>query len=440
MHDMFEAIADRLSALTRTGEVTLGNFAAESSDFVRFNRSAVRQAGSVDQQSLSVDLIRDGRHCGGSLTLSGHLDADRDSLERMLDGCRQRLAFLPPDPHVLYATEVSSSEHAGKSRLPDDRMPVLDAVVAAGRGADLVGLYAGGGIYRGFANSLGQRNWFASHTFNLDWSYYLSGDKAVKTGYAGFAWDSEEFARKVEAGRAQLSALGRPPRTIPPGRYRAYLAPAALEDILGLMSWGFGLKAQRTKRSPLLRMLEGEAALSPLVTLRENTREGVGANFQSAGYRKPDQVLLVEHGELRDPLVSPRSAKEYGVAANGADSNESPASLDMAAGELAHADILRRLGTGIYVNNLWYLNYSDRPAGRITGMTRFAAFWVEAGEIVAPINVMRFDDTLYDLLGTQLEALTSERDLILDTGTYEARSTRSTRTPGALLSGLTFTL
>ena len=38
-----------------------------------------------------------------------------------------------------------------------------------------------------------------------------------------------------------------------------------------------------------------------------------------------------------------------------------------------------QLDTGIYVNNLWYLNYSDRPAGRITGMTRFATLWVEEG-------------------------------------------------------------
>lgn len=396
MRDAFAAIADVLCELTRADEVALANFAAESSDFVRFNRSAVRQAGSVDQQSLSVALIRDGRLCGGSLTLSGTLDADRDSLARLLDGCRARLAFMPPDPHLLYATEVTSTEQAGENRLPDDRTAVLDAVVAAGRDADLVGVYAGGSLYRGFANSLGQRNWFASHAFNLDWSYYLSGDKAVKTNYAEFAWSAEDFARKVEAGRAQLEALSRPPRTIPPGRYRAYLAPAALEDILRLLSWGFSLKGHRTKRSPLLRMLEDGASLSPFVTLRENTLEGIGPNFQSAGYVKPDQVLLMERGQLRDALVSPRSAKEYAVAANGADDGEGPASLDMAAGELAHDDILRRLDTGIYVNNLWYLNYSDRSSGRITGMTRFATFWVERGEIVAPINVMRFDDTLYD--------------------------------------------
>ena len=47
-------------------------------------------------------------------------------------------------------------------------------------------------------------------------------------------------------------------------------------------------------------------------------------------------------------------------------------------------------------------------------MTRFACFWVEEGQIVAPINVMRFDETLYRVLGENLIDLTCEREMILD--------------------------
>ena len=66
-------------------------------------------------------------------------------------------------------------------------------------------------------------------------------------------------------------------------------------------------------------------------------------------------------------------------------------------------------------------------------MTRFASFWVEGGQIRAPLNVMRFDDTAFRMLGSELEALTRERDLILQGSTYGARNTSSMRTPGALL-------
>jgi hypothetical protein len=53
---------------------------------------------------------------------------------------------------------------------------------------------------------------------------------------------------------------------------------------------------------------------------------------------------------------------------------------------------------------------------------------------------MRFDDSLYDLLGSQLEGLTRERELSLSTSTYQQRHNGSTLLPGALLSRLTLTL
>ena len=112
----------------------------------------------------------------------------------------------------------------------------------------------------------------------------------------------------------------------------------------------------------------------------------------------------------------------------------------MAPGTLAAKDALAALGTGLFVGNLHYLNYSDRPAARITGMTRFATFWVEDGKIVAPVDVLRFDDTLFRMLGANLEALTAETELLLASDTYRERQLASMRLPGALLSEMTFTL
>jgi predicted Zn-dependent protease len=186
-------------------------------------------------------------------------------------------------------------------------------------------------------------------------------------------------------------------------------------------------------------MQEG-ASLSPKVSMSENTAAGVAPGFQGDGFLKPPEVKLIVEGKLGDALVSPRSAKEYGLAANGAGGGEAPQSLDCAPGTLAEADALAALDTGLHISNLWYLNYSDRAAGRVTGMTRFATFWVEGGRIVAPVSPMRFDDTLYRMLGEKLVDLTRERELLLDPSTYGERSTASARLPGVLLSGLRFTL
>jgi predicted Zn-dependent protease len=227
---------------------------------------------------------------------------------------------------------------------------------------------------------------------------------------------------------------------VPPGEYRAYLAPRALEEIVGLLGWGaFSARSRETKQSPLLRMQAG-ATLSPLVGMAENVAEGVSADFQAEGFLKPPRVELIREGRLGDPLVSPRSAKEYGLETNGANGGESPEALDFSPGHLGDKEILETLDRGLYISNLWYLNYSDRPAGRITGMTRFATFWVEGGRIVAAASPLRFDDSLYRLFGENLVALTRERELLLDPSTYGSRSTRSARLPGALVRSMRFTL
>ncbi len=53
---------------------------------------------------------------------------------------------------------------------------------------------------------------------------------------------------------------------------------------------------------------------------------------------------------------------------------------------------------------------------------------------------MRFDESIYRMLGDHLLGLTAERDFILDAGTYHRRSTGSSRLPGAQVEDFHFTL
>ena len=101
---------------------------------------------------------------------------------------------------------------------------------------------------------------------------------------------------------------------------------------------------------------------------------------------------------------------------------------------------MEELGSGLWISNLWYLNYSDRSNGRITGMSRYASFWVDQGRVVAPVAAMRFDDTLFRILGSALLAVTRQRQFIPDDSTYHQRSVRSARLPGIVVDGLTLTL
>jgi predicted Zn-dependent protease len=138
--------------------------------------------------------------------------------------------------------------------------------------------------------------------------------------------------------------------------------------------------------------------------------------------------------------VSARTAREHGQRPNGAPANEMPVSLSMQGGDLPDADALAALDTGLYVGNLWYVNFSDRVNCRLTGMTRFATFWVEHGEIVAPVEAMRFDDSLYRLFGSELERLGETPELMLSDWTWGERSTGGMKLPGLLARSFDLTL
>jgi predicted Zn-dependent protease len=436
----FENIVDAIEPLLQGAECFTCSFHGEAADFVRFNRSNVRQAGAVTQRALVLDLIAGRRHAAGALTLSGAASVDRARLAQLIAELRAMREQLSDDPYLLYATTVRNSERCRSATLPE-RDAAVEAICRAGERRDLVGIYAAGTTHVGFANSFGQRNWYTAPSFNLDWSFFHDRDRAVKAAYAGTQWSAAELERKVDSAVEQLAALARPARTLPPGRYRVYLAPAAFAEILGVLSWGgFGLRAHRTKTTPLLKMIEDGARLHPGLQMIENTGDGLAPNFQEAGFIRPDRVALVEAGAYHDCLASPRSAAEYGVETNGASASEMPSSIEVGAGTIRADGVLSALHTGLYVSNLWYLNFSDRTACRTTGMTRFATFWVERGVIQAPVEVMRFDETIYRMLGTNLVGLTSERELVLDPSSYGQRSTDSARVPGVLVDDFSLTL
>lgn len=440
MKAYFYQLADALQGLLEPGETYTCALEGEASDFIRFNRNRVRQAGHIRQFELAVNLIEHRRHAAGSISLSGDPNLDEPLLAELIESLRAQRRHLDDDPHLLYATEVQSTEDVGPVNAIDITA-AIDEIMEAATGLDLVGALAAGSIYRGFANSLGQRNWYAVQNFNFDWSLHSSSssDKAVKCNDAGFEWNTETLRQKMDVARHQLDILERSAKTPNPGRYRAYLAPRALEAIVDMMAWGgFSLKAHRTRQTPLLKMIRGDRRLDESVSLSERQAGGLAPGFTAQGFIKPARVELIRNGIYKDCLVDTRSSREYGLPVNA--STEFPQSLDMAAGEIAMAGVLRELDTGLCINNLWYCNFSDRNNCRITGMTRYACFWVRDGKIAAPLNVMRFDEGVYDMLGENLIGLTREREFLFDTHTYHQRSLGSARLPGALIENFTLTL
>jgi predicted Zn-dependent protease len=440
MKSYFYALVDYVSGKLNPGEIQFSYFSGEASDFARLNHGKIRQAGNVSQNYIKLSLVRGRKIASHELIVSGDQSVDQALVDTVMGKLRERITILPEDPYLLYSETVSFSEEIEAGRL-SKKEDVMDEIHSLGKERDLVGIYAAGKIMRGFANSFGQKNWFQKYNYNFDWSLYYKNDKAVKQSYAGFEWDSDKFKDKIEQGLKALDVLSQTPKTIEPGKYRVYLAPSAFNEFVGMLNWGgFGLKSHETKDSPLIKMVEDGRLLDASISMFENTKNGVSPSFDRFGFVKPDKVTLIKDGAFHNPLVSPRSAKEFNVETNGANSNEATESFEMRPGSMEDSEILRKLDTGVFINNAWYLNFSDRNNCRVTGMTRFACFWVENGEIKAPLNVMRFDESILKMLGENLVGLTKDREFIVSASTYYQRDTRSVHLPGVMVEDFTFTL
>jgi predicted Zn-dependent protease len=436
----FNQIAEHLLADLSANEHLKLNLAGEQSQFVRFNGAKVRQAGCIGDGSLTLTLMHDQRNSYRSFPLTGNWETDGSQAQAALAELRQEVLALPVDPYlVLPQGNATSREiHPGELLSPD---AVAATILSEVSGLDFTGIYAGGSVVRAYADSAGQRHWFATESFSLDYSLFTADGQSVKGTFAGNQWDQAAYGAKLADSKQQLERLAQPPKLIPRGQYRTYLAPTAVAELVSILSWGGVSESALQRGGSALGLLQrGEKLLSPAFTLTENFRRGLVPRFNESGEVAPVELPVIVAGQLKNTLISARTAKEYGKTANGATGSESLRSPELATGTLPVAQVLSQLDTGLYVSNLHYLNWSDRPTGRVTGMTRYACFWVEQGKIVAPIENLRFDESLYRYFGDQLIDLTDTQEFIPEVGTYEQRSLGGVWVPGVLVDDFTYTL
>ncbi len=440
MEKLFYDLSDKLFNSLLNQEKLLIGIKGEKSQFIRFNQSKVRQSGIIEDAKLELCLINNSRTCSGSFTLSGNINSDELKSFEELSRLRREISGLPRDPFIVLPKDTGSSREIFEGDLlPFDKS--VSSLSPSMKGCDLAGIWASGHIYIGNANSSGQRHWFETDSFSLDYSLITLDEKMVKSTYAGNKWNQLEYEKNMSNSISQLHLMERKNKKIKPGEYRTYIAPAGVADIIDMFSWGgVGESSIQQGDSSLCKMRKEAKKMSSCFSLSEDFSSGLVPRFNANGELAPSKLNLISSGNLENTLVSTRTSKEYNVTSNFADENESLRSPAVSPGNLDEDEILKSIDQGIYLSNLHYLNWSDRSGGRVTGMTRYACFWVEGGEIVSPIENMRFDDSIYNFFGDKLESVTNKAHLHPNVGTYDGREVGGVLCPGILLKSFKLTL
>ncbi len=413
---------------------------SERSQFTRFNHAKVRQTGCVADGWIELTLMQNQRSSSQQFPFTGNCQVDWLLAYKALQELRDELPQLPIDRYLVLpsATNTSREVHLGNLLANEMVVPKVLELVAE---LDFAGIYAGGVVIKAYADSSGQKHWFSTDTFTLDYSIFTTEGQAVKGTFAGSDWNHEAYAAKINDAKRQLKLLSRPVKELPRGQYKTYFAPAAVADLLVMLSWGGVSEADLQQGGSALALLwRNEKQLSSAFNVKENFQRGLVPRFNELGEMAAPELPVIEKGVLVNTLVNSRTAKEYQKTANGANGYEALRVPEVSPGHLKLEEILPSLKTGLYVSNLHYLNWSDRPTGRITGMTRYACFWVEGGEILAPIENLRFDESLYRFWGENLVDLTNFQEFVPEVGTYDSRQLGGSMVPGMLVEDFTYTL
>ncbi|MCC5657608.1 TldD/PmbA family protein [Nostoc sp. XA010] len=413
---------------------------SERSQFTRLNHAKVRQTGCVADGWIELTLMADQRSSIRQFPFTGNWDVDWQLAYTALQELRDELILLPIDPYLVLPSGNNTSREIHSGNLLADEA-VVTTVLQLVAELDFTGIYAGGLVVKAYGDSNGQKHWFATDSFTLDYSLFSTSGQAVKGTFAGSNWDISAYIAKISEAKKQLELLARPAKELPRGQYKTYFAPAAVADLLLMLSWGAVSEADiQQGNSALAALSRQEKQLSPRFSLKENFQRGLVPRFNELGEIAAPELPVIEKGHLVNTLVNSRTAKEYHKIANGANGSETLRAPEVSPGNLIFEQILPSLDTGLYVSNLHYLNWSDRQTGRITGMTRYACFWVENGEILAPIENLRFDESLYRFWGENLVDLTNFQEFIPEVGTYESRQLGGSLVPGMLVNDFTYTL
>tara|TARA_B100001146_G_scaffold63863_1_gene56644 strand:+ start:18414 stop:19754 length:1341 start_codon:yes stop_codon:yes gene_type:complete len=443
--EIYNEICSQVYATLKEGESLTIYMEGENSQYFRFNDSKIRQTGIIEDYKMTLSLYHGKKSLQATTTVSSDIDYSVKNLISEIDSLREPLLLIPNNDFTAFPTKFDSLEMYRKGELPN-REEILNSLMDIIHNDNLTGVWTSGKIFRASSTSYGTSHWFEKDSFIFDFSLIDAKENMVKILYPGSDWNKEDFITVFNDASNQLKLMDTPKVELKPGKYRVWFEPHAVADFIDMLNWnGVSESSLRNGSSSLLKMRNDNVKLSDKFSLDESFDRKSTAPFNSRA-EVSSNVSIIKNGELESTLINSKTALEYGLNSNYAEDTNSWGMSEYLRAPLMHGgniklnERLERLGTGIFISNIHYLNWSDNLGGRITGLTRYACYWVEDGKMIAPIKTMRFDDSFYNFFGNNLEGIGEDMLSRPVIETYDGRNPGETICPGILVNDFELTL
>ncbi|MBA2504656.1 MAG: TldD/PmbA family protein [Thermoleophilaceae bacterium] len=447
-------LAERALEAAPPGDGALARVISERSLLMRFARSAPTQSTAVEDLSVEITVLRDGRL--GTATTNGTEPGDLAGCAKAAETAAEAAARTgAPGGYPGFPGESAPRAHDGFD--PDTARIDAEAGGAAMRaaftaaeraGVEAHGVWSAGAVEHALVSSAG-----AHMTDRVTDAFMKSTAIAPDTGRSGYATGAGISTAAIDAeavaerSSSKAAATGDPAR-LEPGVYPVVLEPDAMGELLMWLGWmAFDGLAYAEERSAVAGRL-GQRVVAPGINLSDSPRfaSTLPRAFDAEGTPKAP-IPLIQDGVAHRVAHDVRSAARAGDGAvstghasapGGTEWGIWPSNLVLIGGGAADSqELCAGIERGIYVTRLWYVNPVRPRETLVTGVTRDGTFLIEDGRITRPLEDMRLTDSVFDMLG-RASGLGAEPVLVSDGEFYGRRFASGVVTPPVRVDAVRF--
>ena len=385
--------------------------------FVRFGHEGPTQSADRERYDLGIrvrfregDGFREARASTGSL--------DEASVLGALGRAEILARVAAPDGGAVALEGAVEVEGTAPSRPTQDhsfkeKAEWIDAALRRCEEEDLrgSGLARTTVASRSLVNSAGRRVHGATSRAEFSLTCADGGADAETVGGSASASSVRCFVDQVDVAGVIEDAVSsavraRGPEDLEAGPVDVLLEPQAVAALLTFTSGtGFGARSFH-EGSSFLTGRVGERLFSERLSMSDDPSHPDlrGLRFDGEGTPR-ERTALVTQGAVSGPVTDAAWAQRLGLPNTGhaapqpSTSGPSAAHLAVAEGEYSREELLERLGDGLLVRQLHYVNVVEPRELVLTGMTRGGVFRVQGGRVGSAVGNLRFTHSLVDALG-----------------------------------------
>ncbi|RKX21822.1 MAG: hypothetical protein DRP51_03565 [Candidatus Zixiibacteriota bacterium] len=398
-------------------ELTEAVLESERLSLTRFAESKIHQNIDREETILYVRTIRDKKI---GVTATG--DISDEGIKRAVANCEAMHKYIPPDenfmtlpgpdPVPLPETRISEGTAGYNPQMRAEAVETIAGIAADGK-LEASGAFRIEQKVLAVTNSRKVERFFAGSSGEL--SMTLSG-KDGNSGWAkAYSPDISQIDISALADKAaQKAILSKSPISLPDGKYTVILEPAAVGQLLLLLSFmGFGGRTFYQHRSFMSGKI-GEKIAGDNFTVYEDPTDDdfciYPFDYEGVPRRK---VPLIANGYGRGVVYNSYYAALMNTESTGhalAPTNRYgpyPKAMSVATGNSSLEKMIASTESGILITHFWYLNFLNPMRTMVTGTTRDGTFLIKNGKIDAPVKNMRTNQSILEAF-SNIELITKE--------------------------------